>query len=81
MATTVLITPTRVIFGGGKFDSQRRYLRAGNASAQLPITQGVTFQISRDAGTQGTNWRYSVAGYVVNSGSLTANSSYSLVTV
>lgn len=81
MATTVLIAPTRVIFGGGKFDSQRRYLRAGNAAAQLPITQGVTFQISRDALGQTTNWRYSVAGYVVNSGSLTGNSSFSLVTV
>lgn len=79
MPTTLSITPTRVIFGGGKFDSENRYLRAGNPSASLPITQGVTFQITR-SGADSSAWRYSVAGYVVNFGGLTADSAFTLVT-
>lgn len=79
MATTLYVTPTRVIFGGGKFDSDNRYLRAGNASADMPITKGITFFIERNPPGQDTAWRYSVAGYVVNYGTLTNSATYTLV--
>jgi hypothetical protein len=77
MATTLQITPTLVIFG--PFDSRKRYLRAGNASANMPIVQGITFQIQYTANSFAW-WRYSVAGYVQNVGSITGDATYTLVT-
>lgn len=80
MALLLMITPTRCIFG--PFDTVNRYLRAGNALADLPITQGVTFQVEGFADSGSSNnvrWRYSVNGYVKNSGSLTADSGFTLV--
>lgn len=65
-------------FKVGPFDSTRRYMRADASGADMPMTSGVTFQVSRPAAEQ-TDWRYSVAGYVMNYGAITANASYLLV--
>lgn len=71
-------TPTYII--AGPFDSRRRYMRADAPGADQPMTQGVTFTMSRPAAEQ-THWRYSVAGYVMNYGSLTADAAYTLVKI
>jgi len=64
----------------GPFDSRRRYMRADAPGADQPMTQGITFTMSRPS-AETTHWRYSVAGYVVNFGSLTYSAPFTLVTV
>lgn len=66
-------------FQCGPFDSRRRYMMADAPGADEPMTRGVTFYMSRP-GPDLTDWRYSVAGYVVNNGSITTNTPYTLVT-
>lgn len=80
MATVVSMSASRVIFG--EFDSQKRYMRANVAGANLPIVQGITFWIAEVNPGAVTNWRYSVAGYTMAFGSgISNNASYTLVTV
>lgn len=82
MATTLSITPTRVIFGSGKFDSDNRYLRALVPGADFPIAQGVTLFVANASGNnQSAPFRYSVAGYTLesSSGAVSGAASYTLV--
>lgn len=61
---------TRVIFGRGRFDSLRRYIRKVAAGADKPLATGPTVSIVGNAGVTraqdsvGWRWRYSCAGYV-----------------
>ena len=51
--------------GGGKFDSTKRYLRAGASGARFPIAQNRTLDISGDPSPiGGAACRYSIGGYV-----------------
>ena len=45
MTITIRITPTLFIAGGGKFRSDRRYLRAGASGSRFPIVQGATMAV------------------------------------
>jgi hypothetical protein len=79
MATLLYMSATRII--AGEFDSAKRYLRSNVPGANMPITQGVTFNISYVATGATTHWRYSVAGYTVDfGGTLSSSASYTLVT-
>jgi hypothetical protein len=78
MATLLSMSATR--FTSGDFDSAKRYLRSNVPGANMPITQGITFNIAGVTGAT-THWRYSVAGYTMDfGGSLSSAASYTLVT-
>jgi hypothetical protein len=47
---TIRITPTLFIAGGGKFRSDRRYLRAGASGSRFPIVQGATMAVGTAIG-------------------------------
>lgn len=52
MTDVLRLSSTRIQIAG-KFDTQKRYLRAGATGATFPICKGATFV------TNGTDWRYS----------------------
>jgi hypothetical protein len=59
MATTVSFTPTRCIMGAGKFDTDRRYIRAGSAGAGFPIVRDRTVRTAVDpSNVRYVMWRW-----------------------
>lgn len=89
MTTTVSFSPTRIILGGGKFDTNNRYIRAGTGYANnFPIPRAETMYIQAGGGPPNhyVNWCWS-DGYdssiTYNSGGTTASGSpaYTLVTL
>lgn len=86
MSTTLYISPTRVILGGGKFDTNNRYIRA-SASGIFPIPKSETFTIAAGGAspTHYVNWRWSsgIEAVEYNSGgtAATGTPTYTLVTL
>lgn len=85
MTTTAFLSPTLVTFGGDKFRSDRRYLRAGSSGSTFAIAKSRTLDIVDD-GNGFSAWRYSVNGFVKSyslpSGlSATNDATYTLVKV
>lgn len=65
MSTTLSISPTRVVFAGGKFDSDRRYIRGAASGAVFPMPQGETIDLARVSTFP--EWRYAVSNYAIQS--------------
>jgi hypothetical protein len=71
---------TSTYFVCGPFDSRRRYMRADVSGADQPMTHAVTLDMAIPSAEQ-VHWRYAVAGYVQNRGSLTYETPYTLVSI
>jgi len=56
MTTTVSISPTRVILGGGKFDTNNDYVRTD--ASGVAMAEGPTWYVTL-SGNNGINWRWS----------------------
>lgn len=59
MATTILFSPTRCIMGGGKFDTNYRYMRAGTSGSTFPLPRERTVRIAADSNGRTVMWRWS----------------------
>ncbi len=60
MSTTLSISPTRVILGGGKFDTNNRYIR-NSGSGTFPIPYGLTMYLAAGGASPShyVNWCWS----------------------
>lgn len=60
MSTTLYISPTRVVLGAGKFDTDYRYIRA-SASGFFRIPKNETFYLAAGGASPShyVNWRWS----------------------
>ncbi len=61
MSTLLSITTSRIQLAGGKFDSQKRYLREGASGSSFPILKGVTFYVGGASVGGFSGWRWSAA--------------------
>ncbi|MGE3284167.1 MAG: hypothetical protein AB7O13_24750 [Alphaproteobacteria bacterium] len=59
MTTSILMSPTRVIFGGGKFDSDKRYVRGEAASPTFAMVKGITIYLQSTPDGHSISWRWS----------------------
>lgn len=57
MTRMVDISSTRIMFGAGKLDTDKRYIRAATSGATFPIPRGRTIFIVADGHYYA--WRYS----------------------
>lgn len=92
MSTLLSITSSRIQLADGKFDSQKRYLRAGTSGAYFAICQGRTFVATTTTNQSNNNnngeasWRYSCGTFSMDyvelhqSGAISYDPGYTLVT-
>jgi hypothetical protein len=66
MATTIQITATRVIFNGGQFDSNYRYLRETSSGAVTTLVAGPSLAVSGWPSHNRVTWRFQVGSYVMS---------------
>ncbi len=56
MTTTISISPTRVIFSAGKFDTNKNYVRT--SASGVAMAEGPTWYVVLNGSTS-VNWRWS----------------------
>ncbi len=61
MSALLSITTSRIQLADGKFDSQKRYLRAGSSASSFPILKGLTFYVGGLSVGGFPGWRWSCA--------------------
>lgn len=61
MSTLLSITTSRIQLADGKFDSLKRYLRAGSSASSFPILKGKTFYVGGISTGGYPGWRWSSA--------------------
>lgn len=59
MTRMVDISSTRIMFGAGKLDTDKRYIRAATSGATFPIPRGRTIFITAGSAAHYASWRYS----------------------
>lgn len=65
MSTLLQIEPTRIRLADGKFDTQKRYIRAGSGTGNFPMCKGITFYPGNRDTNNYSSWRYSCAVYAM----------------
>ncbi|WP_072389906.1 hypothetical protein [Hyphomicrobium sp. CS1GBMeth3] len=68
MTQTILMTPERVVFNAGQFDSDRRYLRETSGTHLTTLLAGPSIAFaarSQDTFTYNVGWRFKVGAYEV----------------
>lgn len=63
MATTIRITPTRVIFNAGKFDSDFRYIRRTAQGARSTMLAGPSIAVALDPTGWRISWRFQCGAF------------------
>lgn len=65
MPTVIRIAGTRVIFNGGQFDSDFRYLRRTDTGARTTMLAGPSIAVNFDSSSWRISWRYKCGSYTV----------------
>lgn len=88
MTRQVEISTTRIMFGAGKLDTDKRYIRAAASGADFNIPRGETFYVVAEGGGPNAHlmaWRYSdginVRSYTSGSTNASGDPAYTLVKI
>jgi hypothetical protein len=66
MADILSITANRVVFNGGQFDSDFRYIRETASGVRSTMLAGPSIAVSLNASFFRISWRYECGGYVLS---------------